>query len=302
MAVNRFDQASRYAAKLDPPGLLRWLLRWHAFTFRGWLDTRSLPFPGEADRTCDTVACLTDDAFPNRPWAVPLEFQTRPDSSMFGRFLEYLGRVWREIRPEGRPRRYQVGAILVNLTGRRRTASRRMRLGQTRMLTRLGVVERCLARNAADQVLAGIASGQIGRCLLPWVPLMRGGGEAGIITQWVQLAQAEPSSRLRGDYGGLALVFAELTRFRQAWQQALGGWNVTESQQVLEWMAQGKAEGEALGALQAHRTLLRNLLEDRFGPLPADLLQRIEAMTDLERLGAAIREVYRVQALTDLQL
>ena len=82
MAVNRFDQASRYAAKLDPPGLLRWLLRWDAFTFRGWLDTRSLPFPGEEDRTCDTVACITDDAFADRPWAVPLEFQTRPDSSM----------------------------------------------------------------------------------------------------------------------------------------------------------------------------------------------------------------------------
>src|SRR3954469_17022245 len=101
MAVNRFDQARRYAHKLDPPGLLRWLLRDSAVTFHTWLDTRSLPFPGESDRTCDTVAYLTEDAAPGVPWALPLEFSTRPDGSMFGRLLEYLGRLWRERRPEG---------------------------------------------------------------------------------------------------------------------------------------------------------------------------------------------------------
>src|SRR5262249_10512658 len=104
-----------------------------SLTFDGWLDTRSLPVPGEEDRTCDTVARLIDPAEPESPWAVPVEFQTRPDGALFGRLLEYLGRLWRERRPNGRARRYQVGAALVILTGRRRTASRRMRLGQTRV-------------------------------------------------------------------------------------------------------------------------------------------------------------------------
>jgi hypothetical protein len=298
LAINRFDQASRYAAKLDPAGFLLWLLRDLALAFHSWLDTRSLPFPGESDRTCDTVACLIDAAAPDRPWAMPVEFQTRPDRSMFGRLLEYLGRLWRELRPEGGARHYQVGAALVNLTGRRRTASRRMRLGKTRVLTRLGVAELNLAREDAAATLAGIAGGTVARCLLPWIPLMRGGGEAAIIAQWVQLAGPEPNSRLRGEYGALALVFAELTRARDQWKKALEGWNVTESQQVLEWMAQG----EAKGALGTRRDDLRILLEERFGPLPEAVVQRINAIDDLTRLQAALRQVLHLQRLDDLQL
>lgn len=74
--------------------------------------------------------------------------------------------------------------------------------------------------------------------------------------------------------------------------------NLTESEQVLEWMAQGEAQG----ALQARREDLRMVLEVRFGPLPVDLLQRIEAITDSERLLTAIRKVYHLQSLADLQL
>src|SRR5262245_53436294 len=58
--INVYDQAARYAVKLDPAGFCRWLLPGldPAVEFRGWLDTRTLPFPGEQDRTCDTVAAL----------------------------------------------------------------------------------------------------------------------------------------------------------------------------------------------------------------------------------------------------
>ena len=53
MTPNPFDQASRYTAKLDPPAFLRWLVPGLADTvvFRGWLDTRTLPFPGEPGQT-----------------------------------------------------------------------------------------------------------------------------------------------------------------------------------------------------------------------------------------------------------
>lgn len=56
-----FDQAAPYAAKLDPAVFLRWLLDTldAQLTFHGWLDTHTIPFLGEADRICDTVAiCL----------------------------------------------------------------------------------------------------------------------------------------------------------------------------------------------------------------------------------------------------
>ena len=39
---------------------------------------------------------------------------------------------------------------------------------------------------------------------------MHGAGELGIINQWKDVAGKEPDSRLRGQYAGLALVFAEL--------------------------------------------------------------------------------------------
>ena len=44
MARNRYDQASRYGAKMDPPVFLAWLLRVPALPlpFRACLDTRAL--------------------------------------------------------------------------------------------------------------------------------------------------------------------------------------------------------------------------------------------------------------------
>src|SRR5215813_13863992 len=261
MARNVYDQAARYAAKLDPVGFLRWLLRGASLNFHGWLDARRLPFPGEADRICDTVACLEDPAVPGMLWAVPVEFALEPEADLFGRLLSYLGLLWLEMRPtQERGSRYNVSAPVINLTGHGHT-SRDMSLAGMR--TFLQVEERDLAGEDAASILAGIASGGVARCLLSLVPLMQGGAEAGIIQQWVQLASAEPDARRRGDYAGLALVFAEAASCRPVWQQALQGWNVVQSQQVLEWMAEGEVRGQV-------RSLLR-VLRARFGTLPADL-------------------------------
>ena len=60
VSVNVFDQAARFSVQSDPLGFLRWLIPGldQALRFHGWLDTRTLPFPGDPDRTCDTVAEL----------------------------------------------------------------------------------------------------------------------------------------------------------------------------------------------------------------------------------------------------
>src|SRR5437879_6576395 len=105
-----------------------------------------------------------------------------------------------------------------------------MVLPHTRMRTCLEVIERNLAQESAKATLAEIADGRTARCLLPWIPLMQGGAEAAIIEQWKHLAEQEPDARRRADYGGLALVFAELTDCRPPWKQALEGWNVEQSQ------------------------------------------------------------------------
>jgi hypothetical protein len=160
VSANAYDQACRYLARLDPLGLLRWLVPGLTATIRflGWLETRNIPFPGEPDRTGDTVACLDDAAEPAPLWGVPIEFQTKPDPEMFGRLLEYLGSVWRQKRPPERPgEHYQVAAILVNLTGEGRTA-RDYRLGGARTL--LEPEEINLATRDAALVLAGMAAGR----------------------------------------------------------------------------------------------------------------------------------------------
>src|SRR5256885_779558 len=117
---DRFDQAARYAAKLDPPGFCRRLLPDSAadWKFVRWLDTRTLPFPGEPDRTCDTVAEFAREDERDRPTAVVLEFMTEPRAEALERLGEYLFRARRELRPvPGSGGRYEAVAVLVNLTG-----------------------------------------------------------------------------------------------------------------------------------------------------------------------------------------
>jgi len=247
MTTNPYDQGSRYTAKLDPLGFLRWVLSRLPPTiqFRLWLDARTIPFPEDPDRTGDTVAGLMDDAETDTWWALPLEFQGKPDPEMFGRLLEYLGRFWRELRPPGVPTsRFNVAAVVVNLTGQGQT-SRRMKLGKTGLETALQVGECNLEQEDAAATLRRMVRGRVARCILPFIPLMHGGGEAAIIAQWKRLAEAEPDPRRRADYGSLALVFSELTGCQPQWKSALEGWNMEQSAQVLEWQAQAYEIGRA---------------------------------------------------------
>jgi hypothetical protein len=91
---------------------------------------------------------------------------------------------------------------------------------------------------------------------------------------------------------------AEAAGREDVWHQALEGWDVIESTVANEFIALGKSKG----ALENCRAILRDLLEDRFGPLPEALRQRIEAATDLERLRAVVRQVHSLQSLDQLQL
>ena len=81
-----YDQAARYASNLDPPGFLPWLLGGldPDLVFRRWLDTQTIPFPGDPDRRCDTVAELVSASGTQPPWAVVNELQTQPDPDLLG--------------------------------------------------------------------------------------------------------------------------------------------------------------------------------------------------------------------------
>jgi len=272
--TNRFDQAARYFVRTDAPAVLGWLLDSPPadFRFLGWLDTRSLPFPGETDRTGDLVARVERVDPPGEPWLIAVEVQVQPDPLMFGRLLEYLGRLWRAEKPSPeRGDRYRLGAAVINLTGVGR-ASHDFEWIPVGPRTCLRVAERNPSRESAGDMLAGIAAGMRPMALLPLIPLMQGGAEPGIIEEWMRLASAEANSRRRSDSGVLAVIFAEAAGARPVWKEALRDWNMVESQQVLEWQSQAQVMS-ILGVLEA-----------RFGPVPGDLAAAIESVIDVKRL------------------
>jgi hypothetical protein len=214
------------------------------------------------------------------PWAIIIEFQIVPDALMFGRLLGYGAQVWLELKPsEERGDRFWIGAIVVNLTGRG-TATRVMEWPETGLFTALRPVEVNLGEMSAKAMLDRIAAGEATPVILPFIPLMQGGDDLAIIQQWIALASAEQDTKRRGDYGGLAIVLSEALGRRDIWKQALKGWNIMQSQQVLEWQAEARAEGEAKG----RATALLRLLQIRHGNVPADLIATITAMTDLATL------------------
>ncbi len=113
--------------------------------FVRWIDTRRLPYPGQPDRTCDTVAHVERLDENHRPWAIVVEFNIEPDAVMFGRLLGYLGSLWIEEKPSNeRGDRFEIGAVVVNLTGFG-TGSRTSSWLSAVMESRLLVQERNLA-------------------------------------------------------------------------------------------------------------------------------------------------------------
>ena len=73
-------------------------------------------------------------------------------------------------------------------------------------------------------------------------------------------------------------------------------------QDVDYWHNEGRVEGRAEGQLEARRDDLVALLDKRFGSLPQELRQRIQALSDEARLKAALQQVLDIHSLDELQL
>jgi hypothetical protein len=294
MSVNAWDQAARYCIQSDPLGFLRWLLRRldPALKFHGWLDTRTLPFPGTPDRTCDTVADLAATAKATLRWAIVTEFQTEPDLEILDRLLEYVARLRRALRSGPRRRaKFQVVAALVNLTGPAPPDTLEMALpGLAVPVVRLQVATRTLREEDAALTLDRIAAGELSRCLLCWISLMQGGGDPAIIERWKDIAGNEPDDSFRATYGAIVVLFAELTGCATQWQAGLEGWNMRESTVVAGWKAEGKAE--------ARRSDILELLREKFGPtISPDLAATIERQADIDVLSRWFRAAIRAKTL-----
>lgn len=302
MPVNHFDQASRFAAKFDPRAFLGWLLGLppDGFMFREWLDTRDLPFPGGTDRASDTVAHVADITRNGVPWAVAIEFQTKPDPEMFGRMLGYLSGLWLNRKPDaGRGSRFHLRAAVVNLTGNG-SASREMTWPAAGLHTQLNVVERNLEHESGADLLEGLEAGRWSRALLPWLPLMVGGDKSDMIDRWKALADGEPDTRRKAEFAGIALVFAEKAGRKDIWEQKLEGWNMEESTVVNAWIAKGEARGKEIGTMEAARASILRLGTKKFGPVSQEVREVIEAIQDRARLESLLEHVLDATDWADL--
>jgi hypothetical protein len=78
-------------------------------------------------------------------------------------------------------------------------------------------------------------------------------------------------------------------------------WPNYEQELIARGEARGEARGAARGQLRAYRKMLERFLQERFGPLPQEVLQRIVA-AESDALEAALANVLRLQSLDELQL
>jgi hypothetical protein len=177
-----FDVTARRTAKRAAAGFFGWTLPRldPALVFAGWLDARTTPLPPETELTCDALAEFATVGRLEAPWILVSEFQTEPRHDDLERVLEYMLRFRRERRPASDPRlKYQVGGLLLNLTGPQQPDALAMALPGMAGFGLVGrVVRLALREEDAAQTLARIASGQLSRCVLPWVAVMRGSGES----------------------------------------------------------------------------------------------------------------------------
>jgi hypothetical protein len=276
-----FDQAARYLIKLEPAGFLHWLIAGlqGVLQFTRWQDTRTIPFPGEPDRHCDTVAELASVSGSGPPWLLVLEVQTRPDADIAERLLEYVARLRREVRhgPHGRDK-YPVAAAVLHLSGNPSAEMLEMVLPTSHPIgLHWHMVSRGLAAESAPALLDAVGRGEQSRCLLPWLPLMAGGDQPEVVARWKELAGQEPSARRRSEYGGLALVCAALVHCLDVWKQGLQEWNMEECEIVKEWEEKGRVENM--------RRVFLHVFERRFpGAVPADIAAATQAQTNVDTL------------------
>jgi hypothetical protein len=292
-----YNQAGRYVIKRWPSAVFTWRAPslWQAWKFTRWQDTRTLPFPGEPDRICDTVAEFENLADPRRRCLVDVEVQAKADADMLERLGEYAFRLRRQLRHgPGAAGKYPVLCLVLNLTGAEQVSRMEMALPEwTDAGLWLQVAQATLSTEDAGQTLARIASGELERWVLPWLPLLRGAAEPANITEWKRLAAQESDSRSRADLGGLAMVLAKLAGTDAVWGDALQGGMMTESPFVNEWLA--------AGYLRAQVDVLRRTIQLRFGmPVPTDLEDQLTALKKAAELDLSDQRPLR-KALAELE-
>ncbi len=302
--MNDNDKAGRYLCKRDPAGQLRWLLANAALAFHAWIDSRRVVLPNQRDLTQDLVAAVrSGDVL--EAFCLELEAEARADS--VARVLRYLVGVWTEPGGGESLEVSCVSGVILDLTGRSRARNLRLRSAITSgCALQFTVLRRSLAHEDAAALAAGVLAGSISPWVLGWVPLMRGGGESSIISQWRAAAERLlTEERDRCELGSLTMVFATLARRRAAWQAGLRGWNMETNPYLDEIRAKVRAETrvEALeqGRAEEARAFVLRLGRRKFGRAPTRKQQQaLDAVADVEQLETLGEGLFRADSWAEL--
>jgi hypothetical protein len=315
--VAELEQTASFGLKMAPAEALGWVLpRLDAdLTFRRWLDTEGIAFPGEPGRRCDTVAELVSESGKGPPWALVLELEARPRSRTLDRLLEYEVRVFRKLRHGPRRRdRYLVAGVVIVLTGRQPSLAVDMALPGTDLLFKWQALPFNVSQQPFQATMERIGRRELGRSVLIWGPLMAGANDPKAVEEWVRLAKEEPDLERQEDYVGLARVFAERAGVMPAWKKALEGWQVWQSEFIRQWKKEGREEGrkeglkeglkegrdEGLkeGQLAARKNDLLEVLKVRFPEQPIDDIEEmVQKAESPEVLGHWFKAALKVESL-----
>jgi hypothetical protein len=302
--VNEYDQAARQAAKLDEAGFLEWVVSQDAalagYVFERWDDTRRKSWEGGPDRTNDLVGILKHSQNLDRPLWLILEFESDPETFMAHRLGVYELLLAMEVAQQLELKRgdvIPVRSAVVHLSGERITVGVRLGVEGSDRGTRVEPLVINLEKVSAVSTLADIAAGKLSLCILPWMPLMAGGSDPGLIEEWKRLAETETDLEKRAQYRLLALAFAELIRGQINWYQALEKWIVLESKLIGGY----KREGKLQGIVETTRANLLELVRGRFeDPVPEKIRLTVEGTNDPDILDRWFKVAVRATSLADV--
>ncbi|HKI34889.1 MAG TPA: hypothetical protein VKA46_23730 [Gemmataceae bacterium] len=298
--MNEYDKAGRYLIKRDPPGFFRWLLRRREVPFHAWIDARRDALPDQGDLTNDLVAAFRiGDEFE----ALCVELQAESEGGSATRLLlGYVPRLLTKSAAPGSLVLTAAGGVVVNLTGPEQPGgvAQRPTLAPNCSLT--GTIEQRTMRNEdAAATIEEIRAGTISRWLLAWLPLMRGGAEAGIIEAWKVEAVEEPGERDRRLLAHLTLTFAALAQCRAAWQHKLEGWAVIKSDYLEELREEVRTLARAEGEAEALRRAVLRQGRQRFGKAAGRKQKgQLQAVTEVVRLERILDRIMAATSWEDL--
>ena len=281
-----YDDAERNAIQeVEPHDQMRWLLEEvdDDLELFDWLQTQVSPPPGVPQLRCDCVAGLRSRGGKQPPWPCLIEAQGQPLADMAVWMFIYLGLLRNVLRYEGRDRYQMMGVILnlsdstlshtidwqVPLKKKPPTATEAAAVqpaadaaGQPAAATAAAAGQPAAApvpgvscvffiknvrQESATTTMDRIERGELGLCILVWVPLMLGADDREVVKRWCKLARRQTLLHLQASYAVLALVFAEMAGREKLWKPDLEGFSMQESPIMRQWRREAEEKGVEKG-------------------------------------------------------